>query len=211
MIFDNLSKMPFIIPCHHQLIFGFIWCYHILFIPNGVPAYKALEGRVTGKEHRYAMVQRLIAEESWCELSGMECEREGNTYTADTLLELTGENPDIQYELIVGSDSLKEMKHWYHPEIIFRLAGVIVLLRNQDTAETLVQTVKRYETEYGAQIRFVPFEKQEISSTLIRRKVKNGERLTGLVPEGVEQYIAEHRLYRSVSYTHLTLPTKLEV
>lgn len=62
---------------------------HILFIPNGVPAYKALEGRVTGKEHRYAMVQRLIAEESWCELSGMECEREGNTYTADTLLELT--------------------------------------------------------------------------------------------------------------------------
>lgn len=71
-----------------------------------------------------------------------------------------------------------------------------MLLRNQDTAETLVQTVKRYETEYGAQIRFVPFEKQEISSTLIRRKVKNGERLTGLVPEGVEQYIAEHRLYR---------------
>lgn len=113
---------------------------HILFIPNGVPAYKASEGRVTGKEHRYAMVQRLIAEESWCELSGIECEREGNTYTADTLLELTGENPDIQYELIVGSDSLKEMKHWYHPEIIFRLAGVIVLLRNQDTAETLVQT-----------------------------------------------------------------------
>ena len=71
-----------------------------------------------------------------------------------------------------------------------------MLLRDQDTAETLVQTVKRYETEYGAQIRFVPFEKQEISSTLIRRKVKNGERLTGLVPEGVEQYIAEHRLYR---------------
>ena len=56
--------------------------------------------------------------------------------------------------------------------------------------------MKRYETEYGAQIRFVPFEKQEISSTLIRRKVKNGERLTGLVPAGVEQYIAEHRLYR---------------
>ena len=71
-----------------------------------------------------------------------------------------------------------------------------MLLRNWDTAETLVQTVKRYETEYGARIRFVPFEKQEISSTQIRRKVKNGERLTGLVPEGVEQYIAEHRLYR---------------
>ena len=169
---------------------------HILFIPNGTPAYKTSEGSVTDKEYRCEMLQKLIAEESWCELSRMECEREGNTYTADTLLELTGENPDIRYELIVGSDSLKEMKHWYHPEIIFRLAGVIVLLRNRDTAETLVQTVKRYETEYGAQIRFVPFEKQEISSTLIRRKVKNGERLTGLVPEGVEQYIAEHRLYR---------------
>lgn len=42
---------------------------HILFIPNGVPAYKTSEGRVTGKEHRCRMVQRLIAEESWCELS----------------------------------------------------------------------------------------------------------------------------------------------
>ena len=49
---------------------------HILFIPNGVPAYKVSEGRVTGKEHRYAMVQRLIAEESWCELSGIDCERQ---------------------------------------------------------------------------------------------------------------------------------------
>lgn len=169
---------------------------HILFIPNGTPAYKTSEGSVTDKEHRCGMLQRLIAVESWCELSRIECEREGNTYTADTLLELTREHPDIRYELIVGSDSLKAMAHWYHPEVIFRLAGIIVLLRDQDTAETLGETVKRYETEYGARIRLVPFEKQEISSTQIRERVKNGKRLTGLVPEGVEQYIAEHRLYR---------------
>lgn len=169
---------------------------HILFIPNGTPAYKTSEGSVTDKEHRCGMLQRLIEGESWCKLSRIECEREGNTYTADTLLELTREHPDIRYELIVGSDSLKAMAHWYHPEVIFRLAGIIVLLRDQDTAETLAETVKRYETEYGARIRLVPFEKQEISSTQIRQRVKNGERLTGLVPEGVEQYIAEHRLYR---------------
>ena len=142
------------------------------------------------------MLQRLIEGESWCELSRMECEREGNTYTADTLLELTREHPDSRYELIVGSDSLKAMVHWYHPEVIFRLAGVIVLLRDQDTAETLAETVKRYETEYGARIRLLPFEKQEISSTQIRERIKNGKRLTGLVPEGVEHYIAEHGLYR---------------
>ena len=88
------------------------------------------------------------------------------------------------------------MAHWYHPDVIFRLAGIIVLLRDQDTAETLAETVKRYEAEYGARIRMVPFEKQEISSTQIRQRVKNGERLTGLVPEGVERYIAEHGLYR---------------
>ena len=169
---------------------------HILFIPNGTPAYKTSEGSVTDKEHRCRMLQRLLEGESWWELSRMECEREGNTYTADTLLELTREHPDIRYELVVGSDSLKAMAHWYHPEVIFRLAGIIVLLRDQDTAETLAETVKRYETEYGARIRLVPFEKQEISSTQIRERVKNGERLTGLVPEGVEQYIAEHRLYR---------------
>ena len=169
---------------------------YILFIPNGMPAYKTAEGSVTDKEHRCGMLQRLIEGEAWCELSMLECEREGNTYTADTLLELTREHPDIQYKLIVGSDSLKAMANWYHPEIIFDLAAVIVLLRDQDMAETLAETVKRYEAEYGAEIRFVPFEKQEISSTEIRERVKNGERLTGLVPEGVERYIAEHRLYR---------------
>lgn len=169
---------------------------HILFIPNGTPAYKTLEGRITSKEHRCGMLQRLIEGEVWCELSMMECEREGNTYTADTLQELTKRNPDIRYELIVGSDSLKGMANWYHPEIIFRLAGIIVLLRDKDTEETLAETVKRYETDYGAGIRFVPFEKQKISSTQIREKVKSGEKLTGLVPEGVERYISEHRLYR---------------
>lgn len=169
---------------------------HILFIPNGTPAYKTSEGSVTDKEHRCGMLQRLIEGEAWCELSRMECEREGNTYTADTLLELTREHPDVRYELIAGSDSLKAMAHWYHPEVIFRLAGVIVLLRDQDTAETLAETVKRYEAEYGARIRLLPFEKQEISSTQIRERIKNGKRLTGLVPEGVEQYITEHGLYR---------------
>ncbi len=169
---------------------------HILFIPNGTPAYKTSEGSVTDKEHRCGMLQRLIEGEAWCELSRMECEREGNTYTADTLLELTREHPDVRYELIAGSDSLKAMAHWYHPEVIFRLAGVIVLLRDQDTAETLAETVKRYEAEYGAGIRLIPFEKQEISSTEIRERIKNGKNLTGLVPEGVEQYITEHGLYR---------------
>lgn len=169
---------------------------HILFIPNGTPAYKTSEGSVTNKEYRCGMLQRLIEGEDWCELSRLECEREGNTYTTDTLRELTSENPGIRYELIVGSDSLKAMAQWYHPEIIFRLAGIVVLLRDQDTEETLEETVKRYETEYGAEIRFVPFEKQEISSTQIREKVKRGEKLTGLVPEGVEQYITEHGLYR---------------
>lgn len=169
---------------------------HILFIPTGTPAYKTSEGSVTDKEHRCGMLQRLLEGEAWCTMSRMECEREGNTYTADTLLELTGKNPDIQYELIVGSDSLKAMAHWYHPEIILRLAGIIVLLRDQDTRETLAATVKRYQEEYGAGIRLLPFEKQEISSTQIRQRVKNGEKLTGLVPEDVEQYIKEHGLYR---------------
>lgn len=169
---------------------------HILFIPNGTPAYKTSVGSVSDKEHRCEMLQRLMEGEFWCELSRMECEREGNTYTADTLLELTRGHPDIQYELIVGSDSLKAMANWYHPEMIFRLAGVIVLLRDQDTPESLAETVKRYETEYGAEICFVPFEKQDISSTQIRERIKNGEKLTGLMPEGVEQYIAEHGLYR---------------
>ena len=167
----------------------------VLFIPNGTPAYKTSEGEVTDKTHRIAMLRRLIADESWCKLSLVECERDGNTYTADTLQQLTDENPDICYELIVGSDSLRAMESWYHPEIVFRLSGVLVLLRDKDTAEALDSIVNHYEETYGARIRIIPFEKRIVSSTQIRQKVINGESLTGLVPESVEQYIIENRLY----------------
>lgn len=168
---------------------------YVLFLPNGTPAYKTTEGHVTDRRLRCGMLQCLIEKEAWCGMSTMECDREGNTYTADTLRQLTREHPEISYRLIVGSDSLKAMDHWYHPEIIFRLAGVIVLLRDEDTTDSLKAVVDRYEADYGARIQFVSFEKQEISSTQIRQKAKNGEPLTGLVPPKVEQYIIDHEIY----------------
>ena len=169
---------------------------YVLFLPNGTPAYKTAEGHVTDRELRCGMLRCLIEKEAWCGMSLVECDREGNTYTADTLRQLTCEHPDVSYQLIVGSDSLKAMDHWYHPEIIFRLAGVIVLLRNEDTTASLKPVVDRYKADYGARIQFVSFEKQEISSTQIRQKIKNGEPLAGLVPPDVERYISDYAIYK---------------
>lgn len=167
----------------------------VLFLPNGTPAYKTAERRISSKEDRCRMTELLIRECPWCEMSRLECERGGNTYTADTLAQLTQEHPDITYELIVGSDSFQAMEHWYHPERIFVAAGVIVLLRDADTESSLKDTVLQYEQTYGARIRVVVCETCEISSTQIRKLAAAGKSLEGLVPESVEKYIATHQLY----------------
>lgn len=168
----------------------------VLFLPNGTPAYKTAERRISPKEDRCRMVELLIGECPWCEMSLMECEREGNTYTADTLAQLTAQHPDIAYELIVGSDSFQAMEQWYHPERIFAAAGVIVLLRDADTESSLKDAAQRYEHTYGAGIRVVACETCGISSTQIRKLASAGKSLEGLVPESVEQYIVAHQLYK---------------
>lgn len=167
----------------------------VLFLPNGTPAYKTAERRISSKEDRCRMTELLIRECPWCEMSMLECERGGNTYTADTLAQLTQAHQDIAYELIVGSDSFQAMEHWYHPERIFAAAGVIVLLRDADTESSLKDAVLRYEQRYGARIRVVVCETCEISSTQIRKLAASGKSLEGLVPESVEKYIAAHHLY----------------
>lgn len=170
----------------------------VLFIPNGVPAYKAAERRISSKEDRCRMVELLIQEYPWCEMSMLECERTGNTYTADTLEQLFVRQKEVSYQLIVGSDSFRSMEKWYHPERIFQLAGVIVLLRDRDTVKSLDGVVQHYEQKYGARICVIACETCEISSTQIRQMCAEGESLAGLVPESVEEYIRSHHLYARI-------------
>jgi len=167
----------------------------ILFIPTGTPRYKLMRHPVSEKEHRLNMVRLMIQGLPWCSLSTLECDREGNTYTADTVAELTGENPDVSYDLIVGSDSLKNMGRWYEPQRVFSRVGILVLPRGGDTPESLRAVIREYTDKYHARIRVVDAKIWNVSSTRVRELAAEGKLPEGYVPKRVEEYIYRHRLY----------------
>ncbi len=119
-------------------------------------------------------------------LDRREIEREGVSYTVDTLRAMSAEFPDDQLFLLVGADAARELPAWRDADTVARLTRVIGLTRPGETLPThplLAETLA------------VPA--VEVSGTEIRRRVRCGESLRGLAPPAVAQYIAAHGLYRA--------------
>jgi nicotinate-nucleotide adenylyltransferase len=166
----------------------------VLFIPAGQPWMKS-DQKITPAAHRVEMLWLALAGEPAFGISTLEVEREGPTYTVDTLLELKdrfGEGTEIYF--IVGYDSIDELIQWREPDKIVELCHVVVVSRPGFPAPNV--------NELGAKIPALPGRlivldgpREDVSSTDIRRRVAQGQSITGLVPEEVEKYIKEHNLY----------------
>ena len=135
----------------------------VIFIPTGTPQYKLREHEITDKEDRLQMLELLLRDERWAEISRMELDREGPSYTSDTVRELRAMYPQDELFLIVGSDSLKYMSEWHEPEVIFSIVGVIVILRDEDTLESLQEVIEACKARYNAQIGIVDGKRYDIS------------------------------------------------
>ena len=158
----------------------------VLFIPAGSPWMKS-DKVITESEHRLNMVNLAIENNPSFYSSDIEIERQGNTYTIDTLKELGVDKLKKEYYLILGSDSYKEINRWKNPEKIIEMVGIILFNRKGDPpTETINQSVFIIKEEI-----------EDISSTIIRTKVKNKDSLQGLVPQNVEEYIFTNNLYNS--------------
>lgn len=163
----------------------------ILFMPSGRSYMKQ---DVLDNEKRTAMVSRAIASIPYFELSTIEVERPGNTYTCETLQQLTQQNPNVHYYFILGADSLFYIEKWKNPEIIFSLATIICMVRD----DFCLADIKEKGTELaqkGADILYLDIPKITISSTEIRNRVKHHESISDLVPENVAKYIIQEHLY----------------
>jgi len=154
----------------------------ILFMPAGHQWRKA--GRdVAASEDRLEMVRLAIRGNGKFEASTMEIEREGPTYTIDTLEALRAESPGVEVFFIIGADALADMPNWRDPERIFELATVCVAARVGEAVKD--DRVTRIEMP-----------EVDISSSEVRERVKEGRSVGDLVPEVVERYIEGHGLYR---------------
>ncbi len=157
----------------------------VLFVPAGQP-YRKADRAVSEARHRAAMTALAVAGHAGFELDLREVAREGPSYTVDTVRELRAEGLD-DLILIFGSDAVEDMPNWKEPEALFDLARVAVAPKGCGPLPTQFR---------GRPLLAVEMPRLEVSSTLIRQRVREGRTIAHLVPPSVEAYILQHALYR---------------
>jgi len=165
----------------------------VLFIPVGEPWLK--HGTVIAAAHRAEMVRRAIASNPHFELSTMEVDRPGPTYTVDTmsaLQHLVGARANLFF--IIGADALVQLPEWREPERLIRICRLVAMTRPGSIALDLEQ-LEESIPGVSPRIAMVKVREIDISSTDIRERVGQGLSIRHLVPEAVERYIMEQGLY----------------
>ena len=164
----------------------------VLFIPAGQPVHKRAPD--TPGLARMRMVQLAIADNPAFEASSIEIDAERLNYTLDTLKGLGAERADVEFVLIVSSETAALMPTWHEPEQILDLAEVAIVSRLGHADISAEWIAKHFP---GRESRFVRVETTHLghSSTAIRARVAAGQPIRYLVPPAVEDYIREHALY----------------
>lgn len=162
----------------------------VVLAPSACPPHK-VEACVASAQDRTAMVRLAIRGHSCFALSTIELDREGPSYTVDTLRALRSVwGPGTQIFFIIGQDNVAEIASWRAPEEILRLCTVTVASRPGTPAKPIDPALAQRMT-------FVPVPPIEVSSTDIRRRIRCGEPFRYLVPPAVGAYILRHGLYRA--------------
>ncbi|MBD5508466.1 MAG: nicotinate-nucleotide adenylyltransferase [Lachnospiraceae bacterium] len=173
----------------------------VLFIPSGVPYMKDLQA-VLPVETRCEMTAAAIAGKPYFELSDIEAADAAqgkNTYTYETLQKLRTADPDAVYYFILGADSLYDMEQWKNPDLIFQYCTVLAAVRGEERETSLRQKltgqIQYLQGKYHASIAMLEMEGMQLSSTRIRKCIKEGKSIQNMVPEAVAAYIQKHHLY----------------
>jgi nicotinate-nucleotide adenylyltransferase len=178
--------------CAHQALHE-LELDRVLLVPVHEPPHKGLEAD-PGVEHRVELCRRAVAGEERLEVSLVDADVPGPSFTVGTLRRLHERCPGDQLTFIVGGDMALSLPTWREPDAILELAELGVAeregVRRADIAERLAGL--------GAdRIRFFDMPRLDISSSLIRRFVAAGRPIRDLVPEGVAAYIEQAGLYRT--------------
>lgn len=161
----------------------------VVFVPTGDPWQKS-DREVSPAEHRYLMAVIATAANPRFRVSRVDIDREGPTYTIDTLRDLKAQLPDAELYFITGADALADIFTWRDAAELFALANFVGCTR------------PGYEMDPGTldaipaeRVTMVEIPALAISSTDCRLRTQRGEPVWYLVPDGVVQYIAKHHLY----------------
>lgn len=166
----------------------------IMFVPSGTPWLKD-STKVLSKNKRVHMTGIAIEDNSDFALSTIEIDREGNSYSYETVEELKKQQPDTEFYFILGADSLLEIEKWKHPDRLMAECILLVAVRDDCDEEGLQKQISYLKTKYNADVRILPAKRIDISSSDIRGRIADGKSVRYMLPDSVINFIAKNRLY----------------
>ena len=166
----------------------------VMLVPTGVPPHKQMDDE-PGARHRLEMCRRAVGGHGvWLEVSEIEIERPGPSYTVDTLNQIHASRPGDELTFIVGGDMAWSLPAWHEPEMILRLASLAVAERaGARREEVRARLVGMAGSE---RISYIDVPRLDVSSSALRRRVRDGQQIDFLVPDAVADYIEQEGLYR---------------
>ncbi|HTU18992.1 MAG TPA: nicotinate-nucleotide adenylyltransferase [Gemmataceae bacterium] len=169
----------------------------VWFVPTAHPPHKD-EPALTRFEQRVEMLALAVAGNRAFRIEELEKERPGPSYTADTLAELRRRHPSHEFLLLVGSDTLLDLPHWYLPLRVLEQADLLVMARPGSAVLSVEELRARLHAPDSLPLRLevVEMPQIDISSRDLRRRAAAGRSLRYFLPRAVECYIHDKKLYR---------------
>ncbi len=166
----------------------------VIFIPAGQP-WLRMDSPVSLAEHRLQMVRLAIVDKPYFKLSTIEIERAGPSYTVDTITELKDElDAGDELFFILGWDSLAGLPQWREPSRLIKMCRLVVAPRPDYSAPDL-KSLEASIPEISKQVILLDKPEIDVSASVIRDRVAQGLTIHHLVPEPVEGYIKQYKLY----------------
>lgn len=155
-----------------------------IFLPSYMSPLKAHQTNLNTK-HRIKMLELAVKELGFGEISLLEIKREGQSYTYDTINEIKDRNKEADIYFVIGTDQYDQLDKWYNIDALKQIVTFIVVNRDKAKQETTKDMIS------------IQIPRMDISSSMIRERIKANQTIQILVPKNIEEYIKKERLYEN--------------
>jgi nicotinate-nucleotide adenylyltransferase len=165
----------------------------VVFVPVGIAPHRTID-HDPGPEVRFTMCEHATSADARFAVSRIEIDREGPSYTLDTLRELRRRSPGDELFLILGGDQAAALPAWHEPREVLSIATVAVAERAEHRREQISEQIDSVGAGEG-RVTFFEMPRIDVSSTLVRSRAAAGKPIRYLVPDKVANYIGAQSLY----------------
>ena len=168
----------------------------VWFMPNGNPPHKLNSNIESQTNHRVEMVKLAIEGHKGFHIQLYEVERKEVNYSYLTMQHFNESFPEDEFYFIIGADSLFAFETWKHPEILVKTCKILAAYRDGKNTAEMKEQIRYLDEKYDAEISLLNTPDVDVSSSEIRRMIKNNEDISELIPDSVLSYIQLNNLFR---------------